>query len=495
MAKKRKEPTKMETNQTSNPYPDKSDSALEEVDDSPSERFGSKLRADSWIPGRIEIEFTEALHSGLETDGFDPEDREGFSEAWPARLTEVVANHKLMTWRPSFPLTYSWSSEDAKADASKTYRALGRDRFVTLKFPADADVLSIAKELRKLPEIARASAVPKFTPPSVPLDEPLVGMNDQVTNMICWSNGCLQNQWYIFRCGVNRAWNVATGKGVTIADIDWGFNPNHQDLELRIGLTQNMLPDSLSSTVVANGNRLDHGTAVLGLAGARINDLGMAGTAYEANLWAIQAGSESVIDPACWVAGIDFVRATSSDGRKVIILEIQTASCGNIEMVPSINKAICDAIADGVVVCVPAGNGSPTLDAGIDDDGNPIPPTGSILVGATKFDPATNIRASSNGGTRVVVYAPGDRNHDVTCALSRDKYRNKFGGTSGAVAKVAGVVALMLEVNSQLTHHEVRDILSQSNVPVVDDSGQQVGVLLDAKQGVCEALRRAGGQC
>src|SRR6185437_9555954 len=330
------------------------------------------------------------------------EDHEGFSEAWPAALTKVAASHKLRSWRPSFPLTYSWSSEEVLADASNIYRASGRDRFVTLKFPADADVLSIARELRELPEIARASAVPKFTPPSDPLTEPLVGIDDQVTYT---TNGSLQNQWYIFRCGVNRAWSFATGKGVTIADLDWGFNANHEDLELRIGLTQNMLPASFGSTVVADGNRLDHGTAVLGLAGARVNDLGMAGTAYEANLWAIQAGSESVSEPACWVAGIDFVRMTSSGGRKIIILEIQTARCGNIEMVPSINKAICDAIGDGVVVCVPAGNGrSPMPDAGIDDDGNPIPPTGSILVGATKFDPAVNIRTSSNGGSRVVVY-------------------------------------------------------------------------------------------
>src|SRR6185437_9061892 len=236
MVRKRKGRTKMENDQTSNRDQDKSDSELEEVDDSSSKRFDSKSRADSWIPGWIELEFTEAIHSGVQIDAFDQEDHEGFSEAWPAALTKVAASHKLRSWRPSFPLTYSWSSEEVLADASNIYRASGRDRFVTLKFPADADVLSIARELRELPEIARASAVPKFTPPSDPLTEPLVGIDDQVTNT---TNGSLQNQWYIFRCGVNRAWSFATGKGVTIADLDWGFNANHEDLELRIGLTQN----------------------------------------------------------------------------------------------------------------------------------------------------------------------------------------------------------------------------------------------------------------
>jgi hypothetical protein len=83
-------------------------------------------------------------------------------------------------------------------------------------------------------------------------------------------------------------------------------------------------------------------------------------------------------------------------------------------------------------VCVAAGNGD--RDAGIDDLGNPIPATGSILVGATEYDPAQNRRAwFSNYGGQMVVCAPADSSHDITCNSSSDNaYSIGFGGTSGA---------------------------------------------------------------
>jgi subtilisin family serine protease len=63
----------------------------------------------------------------------------------------------------------------------------------------------------------------------------------------------------------------------------------------------------------------------------------------------------------------------------------------------------------------------------------------------------------------------------------------RFGGTSGATAKVAGVVALMLEKNDRLTPQEIRTILMGLNRHVVDQ-GANVGTLLDANKAVCEAI-------
>ena len=90
---------------------------------------------------------------------------------------------------------------------------------------------------------------------------------------------------------------------------------------------------------------------------------------------------------------------------------MQTGPFGNYEMVPSVNAAIRTAIAHGVVVCVAAGNGD--RDAGIDDSGNPIPETGSILVGATEYHATQNRRAGfSNFGARITVCAPGDSSQE-----------------------------------------------------------------------------------
>ena len=163
---------------------------------------------------------------------------------------------------------------------------------------------------------------------------------------------------------------------------------------------------------------------------------------------------------------------------------------GNYEQIPSVHRAIRAAIADDCVVCVAAGNGNRPADRTDGDD--PFDPTGSILVGATAYHETQNKRAwFSNFGSRVVVSAPGDPHHDLTCGQAADNaYRNGFGGTSGATPKVAGTVALMLSVNPRLTHDDIRDILSGTGSPLTEDPGKPIGVFLNAEAAVAEALRR-----
>lgn len=222
----------------------------------------------------------------------------------------------------------------------------------------------------------------------------------------------------------------------------------------------------------------------------------MAGIAYGASLWPVQAnsGPGTSLGGNSWARAIDWVRTTGSGGRrKVIILEVQTTSFGNYEMVPSVNAAIQTAIAAGVVVCVAAGNGN--RDAGMDDLSNTIPDTGSILVAATEYDATQNRRAGfSNFNARISVAAPGDSSHDLTCSSSADNaYRNGFGGTSGATPKVAATAALMLQVNDQLTHAQIKAILNETGSAVVTDAAKPVGRFLDADAAVQRAASLAAG--
>jgi subtilisin family serine protease len=356
--------------------------------------------------------------------------------------------------------------------------------FVTLHFPQSADTPQIARELEALEDVVRAVPVPKAAPPQTPLDEPLVGANDQV---VADPATGLQNQWYLFRCRVNQAWTVASGAGVVIADIDWGFRTTHEDLASRLDLTR-AFNAADGGTNVSFGTEVGHGTAVMGIAGAADNGAGMAGIAFGASLWPIQAneGPGPLLGGNPWARAIDWVRTADSGGRrKVIVLEVQTTLGGNYEQVPSVSAAIQSAIAAGIVVCVAAGNGG--KDAGVDDAGNPFPPTGSILVGATGFHPTQNPRAAfSNWGPHVVVSAPGDSAHDLTCSTGSDNaYRNGFGGTSGATPKVAATAALMLSVNPSLTHAQIRSVLNTTGSPVVTEAGRPVGTFLN-----CEAAVR-----
>lgn len=362
-----------------------------------------------------------------------------------------------------------------------------KQKILDLHFPAGSDPQSIVSELRALPEVERAVIKPKPIPPQAFPTDPLIGTSDLVSaNQLTR----IENEWYLFRCHTDQAWAQATGRNVIIADIDFGFLVTHQDLAANVDLAHAHNAYD-GSTNVSTGDSVDHGTGVLGLAAAAANGLGIAGFAYDATLWPIQAnaGASAALPGDAFANAIDWVTNTNTNGKRLVInLEVQTANYGNYEMTPAVNLAIRNAIAKGIVVCVAAGNGN--KDAAIDDEGNPIPPTGSILVGATQYDPVSNIRAwFSNFGSRIVVSAPGDQNHDVTCGnSSNDAYRNGFGGTSGATPKVSGTVALILDANPSLSHDQVKQILASTGSPVPVADGKSIGVFLDAAAAVQKAI-------
>lgn len=439
------------------------------------------LASEPWMPGLVAVEFKDPARSGvLDEDLEDTSERRKPSHQWNSDLLKVLLNYQMSGWKPSFPLTYSWSkrSADDLTKARQFYRDRGRARFVTFRFAGKEKITEVAAQLRKVPEIAQAKPVARLLPTEI--NEPLLGSTEQV---LPFASG-LENQWYAFRCNLPDALEQVTGKGVVIAAIDWGFDRSHADYTAGITLRRNIYNGSQG---VGSGSVIHHGTAVLGLAGARLNSLGIVGFAPESSLWAIQAGEDQVMHPEYWKEAIEFVREFVPVGfdqyRKVIILEAQTALGGNIEGELVIHQAISDAVASGIVVCVPAGNGN--RDADKDDEGADIPETGSILVGATTYENAP----LGNRGTRIAVYAPGDPEHDVTCTSLPERHTNYFGGTSGAVAKVAGAVALLLEADNLLTPAEVKEHLQQSKIDIVDAEGVKVGVLLDCDYAVSSCRR------
>jgi subtilisin family serine protease len=384
------------------------------------------------------------------------------------------------------------------AESSALERLPSLGSYVRLRFPKDTPPAEVIAELKQVPEVARVVVVPGAAPPDewiasnqlrpVPTD-PLIGSGPGVITTDPGSG--VESQWYLHRTRVPAAWNYARGANVVVADLDWGFQTTHRELRSAIEVRYNAVDGGED---VSHGPSAAHGTAVLGIAAARADGLGMAGYAPEADVWAIQANSAPTasVFTEPWAEAIEYVRRTSSrNRRKVIILEVQTANFGNYEQIPSVARAVRGAIADGCVVCVAAGNGNRPADR-TDVIGDFFEPTGSILVGATSYDPVINKRARfSNFGSRIVVSAPGDLDHDVTCGHSADdSYRNGFGGTSGATPKVAGTAALMLSVNPALSHEDVRDILAGTGSSLTEDFGKPIGVFLNAEAAVAEALQR-----
>lgn len=443
-------------------------------------------------PATIEVEFADEVRPRLaRTDAGSPVAFATPSAIDLGGLNDLLVRYGVQRAEPSIAVSAAAADQAHATAVQRGVEVAHYANLVTLHFGADADVRAIARELNQRPEIVRAVAVPAALPPRVTVADPLLGTTDQVD--VDPGTG-LEHQWYIYRVHADAAWAIAEGSAVVVADVDWGVRPTHQDLAPNLDMTHAHNAYD-GGTDVTTGASVFHGTGVLGLAGAARNGVGMTGIAPAATLWMIQAdsGPGSPVGGNSWAAGIEYVRTADSGGRrKVAILEVQTGAFGNYEMVPSVNTVIRTAIASGVVVCVAAGNGN--RDASIDDGGLPIPETGSILVGATAYASASNPRASfSNWGDRIVVAAPGDASHDLTCNNTSDTaYRNGFGGTSGATPKVAGTAALMLSINPQLSHTEIRDILVATGGSVTSDPGRPAGVFLNAQAAVAEAQRRVG---
>jgi hypothetical protein len=67
-------------------------------------------------------------------------------------------------------------------------------------------------------------------------------------------------------------------------------------------------------------------------------------------------------------------------------------------------------------------------------------------------------------------------------------FKNNFGGTSGAAAKVAGAVALMLQANPYIRHSDVREILNRTGTHIVTaNDGRPIGRFLDCEAAVLAA--------
>ena len=454
-----------------------------------SRKFALPPNAKGYLNDRIEIELAVQL---------DPNDAK--------TLDSLAQFHTLV------PLAHLLHTVDAKLQLSvpeDAGRRLQLLSYYTVRFKDTAsldELRNFVGRVRRLgpATIKRAGLVPSTRAPT----DAYVGTGRPVKyDPLLLPFG---TQWYLNATGVDTAWNcAATGAGVVVADVDWGFDLNHPELQGQYdpshvyNFCSGAAPGAMAQGLSAQPNAfVYHGTGVAGLIAAKQDVVGMQGIAFGAKIWPLQAAcsaspgepcDESVVEGNPWAAAIATVTSESCGGcRKVLLIEGQTCRKGNIEGSIAVNGAIQTAIANNVVVVVAAGNGD--RDISIDDFGDPITATGAIIVGSTDYSDDHVLGGGSNYGADVVVSAPGDGEHDLTLTSGGWKcqpepagaaYTACFGGTSGAAAKVAGVVALMLQKNPGLTNDGVKDFLRKSTFTVTSsDSTKRGGVFLDAAASV-----------
>ncbi|BAZ38055.1 peptidase S8/S53 [Calothrix sp. NIES-4101] len=264
-----------------------------------------------------------------------------------------------------------------------------------------------------------------------------------------------------------------TGQGVVVAVLDTGVDRNHEDLKNNIWkntkeIEGNGVDDDGNGYVDDvygwnfdgnNNNTLDvdgHGTHVSGTIAAEKNDKGATGVAYNAKIMPVKVLDDTGSGSYDSIA--KGIRYAVDNGAKVINMSLGGGSSN-----PVMQEALQYASSRGTIVVMAAGNSggsSPIYPARYAKD------TG-IAVGAVDKD-GKQASFSNRAGNEQLTYvtAPGV---SIYSTVPNNGYEN-YSGTSMATPHVAGVVALMLSANPNLSDSQVRQILADTSGKSEQDS-------------------------
>lgn len=312
--------------------------------------------------------------------------------------------------------------------------------------------------------------------------EPNVRLYAQVTP----NDPSYSRQWHYPMMNLPAAWDVTTGSDtVVIGVLDSGI-VRHPDLDSRVLQGADLVSDS-SKSQDGNGRDTDptdmgkdqpnggsswHGAHVAGTIGAVSNESkGVAGVTWKGRILPVRVlggGSGSFADIA---AGIQWAIGRTVPGlpvnanpAKVINMSLGGPSSPS----QALQEVIDDAVAQGVIIVVAAGNSN--MDS---TQFAPCNQQNVICVGATRFNGRRS--SYSNYGAAVDVMATGgetseDLNGDgkpdgvystILDANKQPSY-DYYQGTSMAAPHVAGIVALMKSVNPNLTAAQAEQILKDT---------------------------------
>jgi serine protease len=333
-------------------------------------------------------------------------------------------------------------------------------------------------------------------------------------------------QWHYPLINLPEAWDITTGSDeIVVAVVDSGILSNHPDLHGRLiegydfvdqvenaGDGDGRDPDPEDpGDAPEGGNSSFHGTHVAGTVGALTNnDEGVAGVTWQTRVMPLRAlgieyGTDADISDAIYYA----VKLENASGtvpqERARILNLSFGGPGPSQ---TVQDAVWAARDEGAIVVAAAGNEGSRLAH--------YPASFEGVISVAAVDLNLNQAPYSNFGPTIDVAAPGG---DISVDLNGDDYGDGilstvgddnrefiykfYQGTSMATPHVAGVVALMLAANPNLTPADIDQLLAgthpDTTIRITQDLGQPGRDeiyghgLIDAAQAVVAAQDIAGG--
>jgi hypothetical protein len=161
-----------------------------------------------------------------------------------------------------------------------------------LSVPAGRDVAEVIAALSRDPRVDLAQRMNMFRTQTAKYDDPYVELQSAAATL-----------------EVERAHELATGRGVSIAIIDSAVDADHPDLRGRVRLARNLAAEH----PLARGGEV-HGTAIAGIIGSAVNNReGIIGVAPDASIAALRA---------CWAIGDGGLAAQCSSFSLARALEV-----------------------------------------------------------------------------------------------------------------------------------------------------------------------------
>ncbi|MCL6434843.1 MAG: S8 family serine peptidase [Leptolyngbyaceae cyanobacterium HOT.MB2.61] len=379
----------------------------------------------------------------------------------------------------------------------KHYDWLSNTYLVQVTFASGENPIKITNRLMQEAKVVSAepNLINRFLPANLPSDE------------------LSSKQWNLQSVKVPKAWETTRGdRNIVVAIIDDGFDLSHPDLK---GDGKVVFPtdyaDEDDQPFPKAGNF--HGTPCAGIAIAEWNGVGIVGAA-----------------PGCAFMPVRFQFPNRGEDHRLIEIFKEVGDRSDVISCswgpPPVDWPLSEALSatldhvvtaggrrgKGCVICFAAGNYNAPINASQVENFRWLHPeagerrtSGRILNGFATHPQVISVAAStsfdqhaaySNWGAEISVCAPSNNSHPTRPNRQlpgepiwtidnepmgdgfspNSRYTNRFGGTSSAAPLVAGIAALVLSANPELSAADVKEILQTTADKIIDINPDVTGM-------------------